>query len=115
MSETKSSIALPESLQSTRGLSRQRKAVSRRALGAMGLGSGLIGLAAVILGFGSWLILGTALVVWCFSGWHLFFAGSRSNRVVRVLGYFFLSTGFLVAAAIVLKLYLLALGPAWKL
>jgi hypothetical protein len=61
------------------------------------------------------MILGGAFVVWCLSGWRLFFAASADSRGVRVLGYIFLSTGLLVAAAIVLKLYLIALGPAWNL
>lgn len=79
------------------------------------MASGLIGLLAVILGIGSWMILAFAFVVWCVSGWRLFFADAADSRVVRFLGYIFLSTGLLVAAAIVLKLYLIALGPAWKL
>jgi hypothetical protein len=74
-----------------------------------------VGLTAVRLGVGSWIVLGLAFVVWCLSGWRLFFAGSQDNRAVRVLGYIFLSTGLLVAAAIVVKLYLVVLGPPWIL
>ena len=96
-------------------LSKPRTPISSRALGALGLGSGLIGLVSVALGMGSWMILGAAFVVWCFSGWGLFFADSGNNRDVRVLGYIFLSAGLLVAAAMALKLYLVALGPAWQL
>jgi hypothetical protein len=94
---------------------RRETRISPRALGAMGLGSGLIGLLAVGLGIGSWMVLGAAFVVWCVSGWRLFFANSGDDRRVRLLGYVFLSTALLVGAAIVLKLYLVALGPAWIL
>lgn len=89
--------------------------MSPQALGVVGLGSGLSGLVAVWVGMGSWMVLGAAFVIWCFSGWRLFFADSSNERVVRVLGYVFLSTGLLVVAGIVLKLYLVALGPPWIL
>jgi hypothetical protein len=49
------------------------------------------------------------------SGWRLFFVDAGENRVVRNLGYVLLSSGLLVGAAIVLKLYLAALGSAWRL
>jgi hypothetical protein len=89
--------------------------ISPRVLGAIGLVSGLVGLAAVRLGRGSWLVPGIAFVAWSFSGWRLFFADARNNRTIRILGYVFLATGLLAAAAVMMKLYLVALGPAWKL
>jgi hypothetical protein len=94
---------------------RRQLPLSRRALGAVGLGSGLLGLVAVEVGAGSWIVLGTAFVAWSFAGWQLFFADSRNHQTVRILGKIFLSTGLLVAAAILLKIYLIALGPAWVL
>jgi hypothetical protein len=94
---------------------RRRMPISPRVLGAMGFVSGLVGFAAVRLGRGSWLVPGIAFVVWCVSGWQLFFADARNNRTIRILGYVFLSTGLLAAGAVLLKLYLIALGPAWNL
>jgi hypothetical protein len=89
--------------------------ISRRVLGALGLVSGIVGLIAVRLGRGSWVVPGIAFVIWCLSGWRLFFADARNNKTIRILGYVFLATGLLAAAAIMMKLYLLALGPAWRL
>jgi hypothetical protein len=108
-------IALGDSELITGQPLRRQMRMSRRALGAVGLGSGLIGLVAVRLGVGSWMVLGTAFVAWSFSGWQLFFADSGNHRAMRILGKIFLSTGLLVAAAILLKIYLMALGPAWVL
>jgi hypothetical protein len=89
--------------------------VSPGALGAMGLVSGMVGFAAVRMGRGSWVVPGIAFVVWCLSGWRLFFADARGSKTIRILGYVFLAAGLLAAAAVMMKLYLVALGPAWKL
>jgi|1185.fasta_scaffold220286_1 hypothetical protein len=94
---------------------RRQMTISPRVLGAIGLVSGVVALVAARLGRGSWVVPGIAFVVWCLSGWQLFFADARNNRAIRILGYLFLATGLLVAAAVMVKLYLLALGPAWKL
>jgi hypothetical protein len=88
---------------------------SPAALGGAGLASGIFSLVAVRLGFGSWMVLGTAFVVWCLSGWALLFAEKRGSGTLRILGYIFLATGLLTAAAIIAKAYLVALGPAWIL
>jgi hypothetical protein len=94
---------------------RRQAPISPPALGTIGLLSGLVGLAAFRLGRGSWLVPAIAFVVWSLSGWRLFFADSRNNRTIRVLGYVFLATALMAAAAVLIKLYLVALGPAWRL
>ena|SRR5947209_20009320 len=107
-------IAFQQNHLTTEARSRRQVGLAPRALGAIGFGSGVVGLVAVRLGIGSWMILGAAFVIWCFSGWRLFFPDSVSNGVVRALGYVFLSTGILVAAAIALNIYMALLGPSWK-
>ena len=89
--------------------------IAPSVLGGIGLASGVCAVIAVGLGVTSWMVFASAFVVWCLSGWRLFFADEGIRRNVRILGYVFLSTGLLVAAAIIAKLYLVALGPAWKL
>jgi hypothetical protein len=89
--------------------------VSVRTIGVIGLTSGVVALVAQRLAIGSWLVPGAAFVVWSLSGWRLFFNDARKSRPVRALGYVILSSGVVVAGAIVLKLYLAALGSAWKL
>lgn len=110
-----SPIALQGNEIITGRLPKERTRISPWALGAAGLGSGLFALVAVRLGVGSWMVLGSAFVIWCLSGWRFYFADSPSQRNVRILGYIFLSTGLLVGAAILAKIYLVALGPPWIL
>jgi hypothetical protein len=93
----------------------QLRSLSPRSLGAIGLVSGLIGLAAVVLGFPSWMLLGTALVVWILSGWALFFRPGPDQPLVAAFGSFLVLSAAAAALAVLVGLYLLALGPSWIL
>lgn len=88
---------------------------SPRALGTIGFVSGLIALGAVILGVPSWMLLGTTLVVWILSGWALFFQARPSIPLVSALGAFLVASALATAIAVLLGLFLLALGPSWIL
>lgn len=88
---------------------------SPRALGTIGLVSGLIALGAVILGFPSWMLLGTTLVVWVLSGWALFFQPNPRPPLVSALGAFLVLTAGAAAFAVLAGLYMRVLGPSWIL
>jgi hypothetical protein len=96
-------------------LGEQLRSLSPRALGAAGLLSGFIALAAVVLGFPSWMLLGTTLVVWVLSGWALFFQPDPRAPLVSALGAFLVLSAVAMALAVLGGLYLRALGPSWIL
>jgi hypothetical protein len=89
--------------------------MSPRALGFIGLAAGSIALAGVILGASSWMLLGTALVLWILAGWALFFLPKPRQPIVAALGSFLLLSAAVTALAVLAKLYLVALGPSWVL
>lgn len=91
----------------------QLRTVSPRALGATGLGAGLIALATVVLGSTSWMLLGTAHVAWILSGWALFVGPNPRRPVVAALGSFLLLSATVAAFAVLVGVYLAALGPSW--
>jgi hypothetical protein len=89
--------------------------LSPNALGGIGLASGLAALAAVVLGFPSGLLLGTALVIWILSGWALFFQPNPPLALESKLGAVVILSAAVAAFTVLMGLYLLALGPSWKL
>jgi hypothetical protein len=96
-------------------LGERLRGVSPEALGAAGLASGVIALGAVILGFSSWMLLGTTLVVWVLCGWALFFQPNPRPWLVSALGAFLVLSAAVTALAVLAGLYLRALGPSWIL
>jgi len=80
----------------------------------LGIGSGLVALAAVLLGAGSWILLGSMFVIWCYAGWAIFF-GERARIAPAMLAaeYVLVASGLIVALGVLTGLYLIALGPSW--
>lgn len=96
-------------------LGEQLGRVPPRILGAVGLGTGVLALLVVVLGASSWMLLGTALLLWILSGWALYFLPKPHQPVVAALGSFLLFSAALAATAVLLGLYLVVLGPSWIL
>ncbi len=92
-----------------------RLSLSARTLGAIGLAVGLIALIAAVLGSPSWMLLGTALVVWILCGWGLFFRAGARDRRMAALGSVLLLSAALAALAVLSGVYMIALGPSWIL
>ena len=90
-------------------------ALSPRAAGVIALVDGIVTLAAVALGSGSWILMGIALIVWIMCGWSIYFRPQPSQRVVAVLGTLLLVSAGIAALAVLSGLYLLVLGPSWIL
>ncbi len=91
------------------------RGLSPRALGVIGLGSGLTALTIVVMGSSSWILLGTALVVWILCGWAIFFRPRPRHALVEALGLVLLLSAAVAALAVLSGVYLLALGPSWIL
>lgn len=107
---------MPEAAETRFGVSAApARTLSPRALGAIGLGDGLIALTIVALGSSSWMLLGAALVVWVLCGWAIFFRPRSRQPLINALGSILLLTAAVAALAVLSGLYLLALGPSWIL
>ncbi len=96
-------------------LAEEASRFSPRSLGALGLGAGALAFGAALLGVRSWIVFGAAFVLWLFSGCCLFFRTERASRLVSISVSFLVLSGTLIALAVLVALYLLALGPSWKL
>jgi len=96
-------------------LAEEARRYSPGSLAAVGLGSGALALGAALIGIRSWIVPGAAFVLWIFSGCALFFRTKPTSRLVSISALFLLLSGTLVALAVLVGLYLLALGPSWVL
>jgi hypothetical protein len=96
-------------------LAEEARRFSPRSLAAVGLGSGALAFGAALIGIRSWIVPGAAFVLWLFSGCGLFFRTKPTSRLVSISVFFLVLSGTLVALAVLVGLYLLALGPSWKL
>ena len=88
---------------------------SPRTLGAIALIDGVLALTAVALGSASWILLGTAVVVWIVCGWAIHFRPRPSQPLVAALGSVLLWSAVLAAVVVLTGVYLLALRPSWIL
>jgi len=89
---------------------------SKRGLLSVSAFVALVAVFAGILGATSWIIPGTAYVIWCFSAWGILFGrASRPGKAVRVLEGLIVATGFGIAIGILVALFSLALGSPWIL
>ncbi len=96
-------------------LAAEARGFAPRRLAAVGGGSGAIALAAALLGVRSWIVPAAAFALWLFSGCALFFRARPTSRLVSIAALFLLMSGIVVALAVIVGLYLLALGPSWVL
>jgi hypothetical protein len=97
-------------------LASRARAASRRALATLAVGAGLAALAAVALGVGHWTVLTGCYLVWSFAVWGLVFGPAHpKTRAWRGVEIALVSVDTLLAAALIIGLFYLALGPRWML
>lgn len=94
-------------------LAEEARRFSPEALAAVGLASGALAFAAALVGIRSWMLPGSALALWLFSGCGLFFRTEPTSRAVSVAAFLLVVSGVLVAVGVLVGLYLVALGPSW--
>lgn len=97
-------------------LATRARAASPRTLGAIAAAAGAVALGAVIVGIGDWTLLTACYLVWSFAVWGLVFGPAHPpTRRWRVAELFIVVSDTLLAIALGIGLFFLALGPRWML
>lgn len=97
-------------------LAARARAASRRTLGAIAAGAGVVALAAVLLGQGDWTLLTACYLVWSFAVWGLVFGPEHPrSRTWRAIEYLLVASDTVLAITLGVGLFFLALGPRWVL
>jgi len=97
-------------------LAARGRAASGRTLGAIAAGAGAVALAAVLLGRAHWTLLTACYLVWSFAVWGLVFGPAHPrSRAWRSVEYLLVASDTVLAVALAVGLFFLALGPTWVL
>lgn len=97
-------------------LAARARATSRRTLGTTAACAGVVALATVLLGVTHWTLLTACYLVWSFAVWGLVFAPPHPRTVAwRSAEYLLVASDTVLAAALTVGLFFLALGPRWVL
>lgn len=97
-------------------LAARARATSPRVLGAIAAAAGVVALAAVVLGIGDWTLLTACYLVWSFAVWGLVFGPAHPpTRRWRAVELFIVVSDTVLAIALGIGLFFLALGPRWML
>jgi hypothetical protein len=85
-------------------------------LGIIAVASGVVSLASVAAGSGSWVLLGACYVAWCFAGWGIVFRGDgRREAPLRALELLIIVSGTAVFAFLCVSAFFWSLGSHWQL
>lgn len=97
-------------------LAARARAASRRTLAAVAAGAGVVALAAVLLGLAHWTLLTACYLLWSFAVWGLVFGPEHPpSRPWRAAEYLLVASDTILAIALAVGLFFLALGPRWVL
>ncbi|HEU4747018.1 MAG TPA: hypothetical protein VFS56_00855 [Gemmatimonadaceae bacterium] len=107
--------AMPEAANTLSVHEDSREGLPQWAPGLLGLAAGLVALIAVVMGSQSWMLLGSAVVVWTLSGWAIYVGPRPRQREMAILGSLLLLSAAAAALVVLSGLYLRILGPSWKL
>lgn len=97
-------------------LAARARAASRGSLALTAAGAGIAAIAAVMLGAGHWMVLTTCYLAWSYAVWGLVFAPrEQMPRRWRIVELLIVASDTILAAAVVVGVFYLALGPRWML
>ncbi len=97
-------------------LASSARKLSYGELSSIAAASGVIALAAALLGIASWMLLAACYVVWCFAGWGILFH-ALTPRTLRWRAFQWTIVGSASAVFVLLGVgvFFWALGPGWIL
>lgn len=85
-------------------------------LSVIAAASGVVALAAALLGQASWMLLSACYVVWCFAVWGILFHTSTPRTARwRALQWTIAGSASAVAVILGVGVFFWALGPRWVL
>lgn len=97
-------------------LASRARAASRRTLAAIAAAAGCVALVAAIAGLAHWTLLTACYLLWSYAVWGLVFGPAHPpTRAWRLTEAFLVVSDTILAIALGVGLFYLALGPRWVL